>query len=187
MNSPYEAGLQVQESAREWNKLQLGVLGFSGICGVLRRDGESPNPWWLQDLTAVAALAGLVLAVAAVMLIASVASPLVLVPGRPASTARRLRAGIGITFVAVACTALSALSAWWPDAAPAQAQGTTAATSADAGRKVFGGRVVVTTDSERACGVALGIGNGLLNLDVDGERVRVPLTNLTSINWVEAC
>lgn len=47
--NPYVAGARVQESAREWNKLQLGALG------------------------------------------------------------------IGVTFIAVACTPLSAFSMWWSD------------------------------------------------------------------------
>ena len=112
MNYPFDAAAQVHASAREWHKLQLGVLGFVGLCGVLRGDSGSGRPLWLQDLSGIAALAGLVLALVAVTLVATVAFPLVAVPRNPA--ARRLRLGIGVTFVAVALTALSALSMWWP-------------------------------------------------------------------------
>ena len=61
MNYPFDAAAQVHASAREWHKLQLGVLGFVGLCGVLRGDSGSGRPLWLQDLSGIAALAGLVL------------------------------------------------------------------------------------------------------------------------------
>ena len=38
MNDPFDAAAQEHASAREWHKLQLGVLGFVGLCGVLRGD-----------------------------------------------------------------------------------------------------------------------------------------------------
>jgi hypothetical protein len=59
---------------------QLGVLGFVGLCGVLRGDSGSGCPLWLQDLSGITALAGLVLALVAVTLVATVAFPLVAVP-----------------------------------------------------------------------------------------------------------
>ena len=93
MNYPFDAGAQVLASAREWHKLQLGALGFVGLCGVLRGDSGSGRPLWLQDLSGVAALAGLVLALVAVTLVATVAFPLVAVPSKPAAAARRLRLG----------------------------------------------------------------------------------------------
>lgn len=70
--NPYVAGARVQESAREWNKLQLGALG------------------------------------------------------------------IGVTFIAVACTALSAFSMWWSDRGSTQADGKSE-------------QVTVTTNSGSAC------------------------------------
>ena len=106
-NYPFDAAAQVHVSAREWHKLQLGVSGFVGLCGVLRGDSGSGRPLWLQDLSGIAALTGLVLALVAVTLVATVAFPLVAVPSKPAAAARRLRLGIGVTFVAVALTALS--------------------------------------------------------------------------------
>ena len=60
MNDPFDAAAQEHASAREWHKLQLGVLGFVGLCGVLRGDSGSGRPLWLQDLSGIAALAGLV-------------------------------------------------------------------------------------------------------------------------------
>ena len=70
--APVEA---LTASAREWHKLQLGVLGFVGLCGVLRDDAGSGRPLWLQDLSGIAALADLVLALIAVTLVATVALP----------------------------------------------------------------------------------------------------------------
>jgi hypothetical protein len=174
MNYPFDAAAQVHESAREWHKLQLAVLGFVGLCGVLRGDSGSGRPLWLQDLSGVAALAGLVLALVAVTLVATVAFPLVAVPSKPAAAARRLRLGIGVTFVAVALTALSALSMWWPD---------------PAGKQVdrAGDHVTVTTSSSSACGTVLDSASGWLDLEVKGERVRVPLNRLVSIKPVDAC
>ena len=46
--------------------MQVGVLGFVGLCGVLRGDAGSARPLWLQDLSGIAALAGLMLAILAV-------------------------------------------------------------------------------------------------------------------------
>ena len=59
MNDPFDAAAQVHASAREWHKLQLGVLGFVGSaasCGATparvarwgcRTSAESPrSPAW---------------------------------------------------------------------------------------------------------------------------------------------
>jgi hypothetical protein len=170
----YEAGVRVQESAREWSKLQLGALGFVGICGVLRGDSGSGRPLWLQDLSGIAALLGLILALVAVTLVATAAFPLAAVPVRPESAARRLRLGIAVTFVAVACTALSAMTMWWPD------RGSTKAANA-------GEQVTVTTSSGTACGTVLDSAGGSVDLEVNGERVRLPLNRLQSIKPVDAC
>ncbi|WNG88696.1 hypothetical protein C6A87_005580 [Mycobacterium sp. ITM-2016-00317] len=106
-----------QDSAREWQKLQLGVIGFVGLCGVFSDGGSSrTRPLWLQQVGAISALAGFLLAVLGVLLVATVAHPLT---GRPNATTiagRRLLVGIVITFVAAALTALAALTWWWPQA-----------------------------------------------------------------------
>ena len=174
MNYSFDAAAQVQATAREWHKLQLGVLGFVGLCGVLRGDAGSGRPLWLQDLSGVAALAGLVLALVAVTLVATVAFPLAAVPSQPVPAARRLRLGIGVTFVAVALTALSALSMWWPDRAGEQVDRA-------------GDQVTVTTSSSSACGTVLDSASGWLDLEVKGDRVRVPLNRLVSIKPVAVC
>ena len=79
-----------------------------------------------------------------------------------------------MTFVAVACTALSAMTMWWPD------RGSTKAANA-------GEQVTVTTSSGSACGTVLDSAGGSVDLEVNGERVRLPLNRLQSIKPVDAC
>jgi hypothetical protein len=167
---------RVQDSAREWQKLQMGVLGFVGLCGVLQGGGggESTRPHWVAELGGIAALAGLVVAILGVTIVASVAHPFSARPAAPAVAARRLRAGVVITFVAAAVTALAALTWWWPPAA-------------DGAAAEPPGQVTVTTASGAACGTVVGSGSGALQLDVAGKRVSVPFERLVSITPVRDC
>jgi hypothetical protein len=174
VNYTDDFGTRLQESAWEWQKLQLGALGFVGLCGVLRGDAGSARPLWLQDLSGIAALAGLVLAVLAVTMLATVAHPLTTRPMSMPAVSHRLSGAIVITFVAVGLTALSALSMWWPDGEPKRP----AAPS---------NQMTVTTSSGSACGTVLDSGSGTLDLEVDGKRVSVPLNRLVSISVVDNC
>ena len=88
------------------------MLGFVGICGLLSGGKTTFRPSWVQDLSAFSALSGLVLALLAVLLVASVAHPLTPRPISALTASRRLTGGIIVTFVAVGLTALAALS-WW--------------------------------------------------------------------------
>ncbi|BBY73347.1 hypothetical protein MPRF_02460 [Mycolicibacterium parafortuitum] len=110
---------RIQDSAREWQKLQLGVLGFVGLCGVLSDGGDGrARPPWLAQLGAISALAGFLLAALAVVFVATVAQP---VAGRPVPrnvAVQRLTVGVVITLGATALTALAALTWWWPQAGP---------------------------------------------------------------------
>ena len=59
---------ELSASARGWHTIQMAVLGFIGICGVLRTTG-SPAPravQWLAAALAVAALAAASVAIHAV-------------------------------------------------------------------------------------------------------------------------
>jgi hypothetical protein len=174
VNSSTDVGTRLQDSAREWQKLQLAVFGFVGLCGVLTGDAGSARPLWLQDLSGIAALAGLVLAILAVTVLATVANPLTARPISMSAASRRLSAAIVVTFVAVGLTALSALSMWWPDGYAKQP----AAPS---------NQMAVTTNSGSACGAVVGGGSGTLDLDVHGQRVSVPLNRLVSIRIVQNC
>ena len=44
-----DVSADVRGSARGWHQLQVAVLGFVGLCGVLQR-GRPENPMWLQTL-----------------------------------------------------------------------------------------------------------------------------------------
>ena len=160
---------RVQGSAREWHKLQLAALGFVGLCGVLKGDSGRDLPTWLQTTAGALALAGLGLAGLAVLLVAPVAWPVVAVPEKTETAARRLRTGILLTVAAVGVTALSTMGNWWPND--------------DAGDTV----VRVTTADGQACGPILASGPGWIELDLDGDRVRVPLDQLVSLSPVDSC
>ena len=172
MNYPIQGGNPLQDSAREWQKIQVGVLGFVGICGLLSGGKTTSRPSWVQDLSAFSALSGLVLALLAVLLIASVAHPLTPRPISPLTASRRLTGGIIVTSVAVGLTALAALSWWWP-------QGDRTAPSAP--------QLAVTTSVGSACGTLLQSGAGEMDLEIDGKTVRVPLSRLKSIEFADNC
>ena len=111
----------LRTSARGWHGVQLAVLGFIGLCGVLQGRSGSDDPGWLQVLSGSLILAALVLACVATALVALAAWPVYGARTPTHSTAaemtltsRRLRAGIAITFLSVAVTALAASSAWGP-------------------------------------------------------------------------
>jgi hypothetical protein len=174
VNYTTDVGTRLQDSAREWQKLQLGALGFVGVCGVLRGDAGSARPLWLQDLSGIAALAGLVLAILAVTMLATVANPLTARPISVSAASRRLSGAIVVTFVAIGMTALSALSMWWPEGRAEQP-----ASSSD--------QMTVTTSSGSACGTVVSSGSGSLDLEVHGQRVSVPLNRLVSIKLVDNC
>jgi hypothetical protein len=174
VNYAAPAGTQLHDSAREWQKLQVGVFGFVGLCGVLRGDTGAARPIWLQDLSGIASLAGLLFAVVAVTIIATVAHPFTSRPITAETAGRRLRSGIVITFVAAGLTALSAVSMWWPE---------------DNGKQLEkpSDQLIVTTSSGSACGSVVGSDSGSLALQVNGTQVSVPLNRLESIKLVDAC
>ena len=169
---------ELRVSARGWHGFQLAVIGFIGLCGVLQ-GGRPDNPWWLQTLSGVLAIVALVFACAATFLVARVAWPLY--GGRyPADDAaalerdgRRLKAGLVLTFAALAVLALGTASGWWP-----QEDG-------DAGGDAL--VAVETTGGQRACGT-LGDGDaGTLSVTVDGRPVTVPLESVAALTSVGSC
>ncbi len=154
-------------TSREWHKVQLGALAFVGLCGVLTGDNGTRLPMWLQSVAGVLALLALTCAAIAVLLVALVAWPLG-APADPRTGARRLRAGVILTVVAVGLTALSASSNWWPQSGADRP-------------------VQVSTSSGTACGQVVDSAAGWIALDVRGTVVRVDLANLQSLRPMESC
>lgn len=171
-----DRGRQVRDSAAGWQSVQLAVLGFIGLCGVLTDARGADLPRWLAVTAGVLILVSLVLACLATAMVASVAWPV----GPPAADTagagvapdgfrRRLRAGIALTFVAVAVLALAATSSWWPASGPAPAL------------------VELTTGSGVICGELAEAAEGTINLSVAGRAVAVPLESLAGLRPVQSC
>jgi phosphatidylserine/phosphatidylglycerophosphate/cardiolipin synthase-like enzyme len=100
---PWIGWKSLSGSARGWHTIQMAVLGFIGICGILRT-ASSPAPRAVQWLAAALAVAALAAACAAIFTVGRVAYPVSddtdgasAVPG----AAARLRAGIRLTIVAL--------------------------------------------------------------------------------------
>lgn len=154
-------------SAREWHKLQLAALAFVGLCGVLTGDSGTRLPMWLQIVAGVLALLALAVAGIGILLVALVAWPLG-APADPSVAARRLRAGVILTGVAVGLTVLSTSSNWWPQSSAERP-------------------VQVSTSSGTACGHVVDSAGGWIDLDVRGTVVRVDLVDLVSLWPTESC
>ena len=65
---------KLSTSARGWHTIQMAVLGFIGICGVLRT-ASSPAPRAVQWLAAALAVAALAAACVAIFTVGRVAYP----------------------------------------------------------------------------------------------------------------
>jgi hypothetical protein len=165
----------LRASARGWHGVQLAVIGFIGLCGVLQ-GGRPDNPMWLQVFAGVLALAALALACVATVLVALVAWPLY--GGRgPADDAaalerdgRRLKRGLVLTFAALAVLALGTASGWWPQ---------------DDG----GGNLVAVeaANGERWCGTLSDAGPGSVGVSVGGGPVVVSLDDVVAVGPVDSC
>lgn len=164
----------LQSSARGWHGIQLAVLGFIGLCGVLQGNAGKDNPEWVRDTAAVLVLGSLVLACLAVVMVGTVAWPVDGAGGgdydaRLVKGARRLRGGIGLTFVAVAALAAGATSGWWP------------------GQGASSSAVEVTTRTGVVCGDLVQAPPGSVGVHVDGRTVALPLGQITSLRSVPGC
>ncbi|MEP6463709.1 MAG: hypothetical protein ABJC62_09920 [Frankiaceae bacterium] len=170
----------LRASARGWHGVQLAVLGFIGLCGVLEKGGD--NPRWLQIIAGLLVLFALLLACVATGLVASAAWPLYSsgrVPtanadaddaGELARTGRRLRLGIGITFLAVAVTALAATSSWWPRGASTA------------------GLLEVTSNRGLACGELRDSGRpGVIAITTGGRELVLSLSDVLAVRPVSEC
>jgi drug/metabolite transporter (DMT)-like permease len=162
---------QLRTSARGWHGVQLAVIGFIGLCGVLQ-GGRPENPWWLQVLAGVLAVASLAIACFATFLVARVAWPLY--GGREVEDferdGARLRRGLAWTFVAVALLALGTASGWWPQE--------------DGGGEAV---AVQAANGEAWCGELQDGGPGRLSVSVDGTPVVVALQEVAAVGPADGC
>lgn len=164
----------LQSSARGWHGIQLAVLGFIGLCGVLQGNAGQDNPEWIRDIAAVLVLGSLVLACLAVAVVGTVAWP---VDGagsedqdaRLVKGTRRLRGGITLTFVAVAALAAGATSGWWP------------------GQESPSLAVEVTTRAGVVCGDLVEASPGSVGVRVGPRTVALSLDQITSLRTVGGC
>ena len=169
---------ELRGSARGWHGVQLAVIGFIGLCGVLQ-GGRPDNPMWLQVFAGLLAIASLVLACIATFLVARVAWPLYGGREPPVTDetaaverdGRRVRRGLALTFVSVALLALGTATGWWPQN--------------DAGG---GGLVTVElTNGQRVCGSLEKATSGNLSVSVNGNPLVVPLDNVAAVTPADSC
>ena len=160
--------------ARGWHGVQLAVLAFIGLCGVLS-EAEPALPRWLAVTAGVLAVAALVVACLSIFVVASVAWPFSSrVAGADVSQrgARRLGRGIALTYVAVGLMALAASSSWWPtpDAAEIEGAAATVRITDQAGRTACG----TIVDGPEAT-IRLATADGRVDLAGDGLADIVPV------------
>jgi len=111
---------RLASTAKGWHSMQMGVLGFIGLCGVLQ-SGNSGIPGWLESLSGLLAGVSFVVACVAMVLVGRVAYPFYGAamagspdPARVSRMGGQLKVGIRTSFVAVVLIVVSALSGWWP-------------------------------------------------------------------------
>lgn len=156
----------ISDSARGWHQIQLAVLGFVGLCGVLQR-GRPENPMWLQTLAAVLIFGALATALIAIAVVGRVAWP----PARPpAQPARQLKIGILLTFLAVAMLALGTSSMWWPE-------------SSSTGEQVQ----VQAADGRTWCGRLTEERQGTVGVETDEGPVVLRLADVAALRPAGSC
>ncbi|UUU37453.1 hypothetical protein JIX56_47005 [Streptomyces sp. CA-210063] len=170
----------LRTTAKGWQGVQLAVLGFVGLCGVLKDSGPAGVPWGIQAVAGVLALSALAVACCAIFLVGLAAWPLYRTAARPTDpqrTSRALRTGIALTFTAVALLALSAATSWWPVKAD-KAESTGSATRS---------LVRVSTEAGTICGPLSESDYGFLTLKADDRTVTMALTEVTDLQPVSSC
>jgi hypothetical protein len=172
----------IRASAVAWQKIQFAVLGFIGLCGVLKGAGTSGGPRNLQIVAAVLIVLALIAAGYATFLVGRAAWPLYSAnrpsPADPSMrgndeikrASRSLRGGLGLTFVALILASLAATSSWWP------VKGSSAALVS-----------VSTTNGVTLCGTWAGDSNGSLVLQFSGQLDQIPLSQITMVDPTSSC
>ena len=156
------------------------MIGFVGLCGVLKDPGSNA-PHWVQALSGYLALGALAVACIATYEVGRAAWPFYDVDRAPPSvrdelarTSRRIRAGLALTFLAVALVALAGMASWWPS---------------DGGEG--GGAAAATVELEAGgasvCGTLTDAQAGTVAVDSGGRQVAVPIDRLTALRPVGGC
>jgi hypothetical protein len=167
---------ELRTSARGWHGVQLAVLGFIGLCGVLK-GGDEGLPRWLEVVAGLLMLGALAVACLATVLVAFAAWPVYARAPQPDDpvevrrTVARLRVGIGLTFVAVVMTALATISQWWPTEAAATPSAL----------------VEVATADGDVCGELQQIDTSGITLTADGSDIAIGFGDVISLRTVDAC
>lgn len=182
-NSSASRLVELRASAKGWHGVQLAVLGFIGLCGVLQGAAGQSGPHWLQVLAGLLVLLALALACTATALVATAAWPVHEIEDGVAAgasadnllhhTASRLRLGIMITFLAVVVLAVGATSSWWPE--DAATSGGTASL------------VEITTNQGAACGTLQDGDPGTVTISSGGRQVVVPAESVVRLRPVTSC
>jgi hypothetical protein len=182
-NSSASRLVELRASAKGWHGVQLAVLGFIGLCGVLQGAAGQSGPHWLQVLAGMLVLLALALACTATALVATAAWPVHDIADGVAAgvsadnllhhTANRLRLGIMITFLAVVLLAVGATSSWWPKDATSG--------SGDASL------VEITTNQGAACGTLQDGDPGTITISSGGQNVVVPAQSVVRLRPVASC
>ena len=162
---------KLSSSARGWHTIQVAVLGFIGICGILRT-ASSPAPRAVQWLAAALAVAALAAACVAIFTVGRVAYPVSdSADGASAApgAAARLRAGIRLTIVALILAVIAALSGWWPAAS------TTAAVA------------VTATSGQAWCGPLVSGPAGAISVRTANGVITVPAQAIAQVRPVAQC
>jgi hypothetical protein len=171
------------------------VLGFIGFCGLLWDGGGADRPAAVRWVALGLVLTGFVLALVAILLVGRVAYPVHGPTGAdeaagtvlPRAT-RRLRTGIGLTYLAVGLVVAATLSAWWPDADEGAAAEAEAAAPEEAPRDAIVVDVAVVADTGQAwCGQLVATAPGEIGLMTAAGPVRVPLDRVASLGPGSDC
>jgi len=109
---------ELRNSARGWHGVQLAVLGFIGLCGVL--SGDSAAPDWFEWLSMWLALAALAVACLATFLVGLAAWPLYRAGPTPSEdageverTSRGITSGPALSLGGAAPPCPAPPSPWW--------------------------------------------------------------------------
>ena len=172
---------ELRASAAGWQRIQIALLGFIGLCGVLKGTGASePRP--IQVIAAILILLALLIACYATLLVGRVAWPLYLPDRQPPAdssatgaddlqrTSRRLRTGLYLTFVALILATAAATSSWWPGRAVSSAN-----------------LVTVSTTGGTICGTLSTGANGSLVLRSSGQSEAIPFSDVLAVNPTSSC